>query len=580
MMLSEVLELVQARKVPLAPELAGYVVLEIAEGSTNANVVFDPSRIHLHEEGTATLLGAPQPGDGEGSLRELLGMLLEASGAQTPALAAIARKPSQAAPLTILVQELESALIPVNRAAGRRALARLAREARRMHQARGPAVLPLAPRASAPKPSLPRPTQPGAPSPARAPMPPAAAQTAPSSGRLASVPPTSGSIPATGSVLFGSQKLSEPPKAEVPFEIQKAEIDQLLQTFEVSASRPEADVARELKSMAGLEPTPPPPHVATPDEEEREDETLLSDRRLPVASARPEPVANVHVETLPSASAPPTEGLNSDVPTKIEQGPPTFPEDKRPPGKKRVQARTVKLDRVPAKKSKSSLSIAAIVALATLLTGLAAVYFFRPGLLASLHGTPPSVTAPLASLTATGPTAKACRASVVIRKAPTESEVLLRVGRAPVSVPRLPVGTRIELLATAEGYAPARGVVLPTGAWDRSGGTPHTPLKIVLSAAKPGKPAPWPPAEAGTQVGGRGEPGSVDVTSNVDGAEVWLLIGLGPEASYEPLPCSEATEFLIAGTLNYRKRLRVGPEEFAKATDGPTGQKRIELTAP
>src|SRR6185503_20849507 len=57
--------------------------------------------------------------------------LLDASGSGTPALTAAAkRKPGNGLPA--LVEELEAALIPVNRAAGRRALARLARETKRV----------------------------------------------------------------------------------------------------------------------------------------------------------------------------------------------------------------------------------------------------------------------------------------------------------------------------------------------------------------------------------------------------------------------------------------------------------------
>jgi hypothetical protein len=571
-MLGDVLALVRARKVPMAPELAGYLVLEVAESSANANAVVDPAQVHLGDEGTITIRGAAQPGDGEGALRELLAALLEASGSQTPALAAVARKPSQAAPLSILMQELESALIPVNRAAGRRALARLAREARRMQQSRGGGPLPAA-APKAPRPELPRPA-------ARPPTPPRPPEkAAPSSSNLPVAPPKSGSIPATGSVLFGSQNLSEPPKAEVPFEIQKDDIDQLLRTFEVSDARPAVEVARELKSMAGLEPTPPPPNFApVPAEPEDEDEpeTLLSQRSLLVA-AKNDSARNVSVETLPSASFPP-ETLNSDVPTKIEAAPPFREEKRAPKPTKRTHVQTIKLDRIPAKKNRS-FTITAIITLATLLVGLLSIYFLKPNLFSALRRTELPAAVPTAAPTSP---VKQCRASVVIRKAPPEAEILLRVGQAPTDVPRLPVGTRIELVATAEGYAPARGVVLPTSAWSRSTNVPEFALKIDLTAAKPGKIPAWPAAEAGTQVGGRGEPGTVRVTTNnVDGAEIWLLAGLGPEASYEPLPCDRPFEFLIAGSLSYRKRLRIAPEDIAKAPEGATpGQKRIELTAP
>src|SRR5262249_57172447 len=86
------------------------------------------------EEGTVALVrkkDAAAAGDAEASVRGILQKLLEASGSSTPALTAAAkRKP--VAGLPALVEELEAALIPVNRAAGRRALARLAREVKRV----------------------------------------------------------------------------------------------------------------------------------------------------------------------------------------------------------------------------------------------------------------------------------------------------------------------------------------------------------------------------------------------------------------------------------------------------------------
>ena len=54
-----------------------------------------------------------------------------ASGSQTAALSAVARRPPSVGPQA-LAAELEAALIPLNRAASRRALARLAREVKRV----------------------------------------------------------------------------------------------------------------------------------------------------------------------------------------------------------------------------------------------------------------------------------------------------------------------------------------------------------------------------------------------------------------------------------------------------------------
>ncbi|MDB4945698.1 MAG: Proline-rich protein, partial [Labilithrix sp.] len=132
--LDDVFSVVEGKRVPLAPELAGYLTLEIADGTEAAGGAVDPRTVFISEEGTVALV-RPKTisagGDAETSVRGILSKLLDASGSATPALTASARrKPGSGLPA--LVSELEAALIPVNRAAGRRALARLAREVKRV----------------------------------------------------------------------------------------------------------------------------------------------------------------------------------------------------------------------------------------------------------------------------------------------------------------------------------------------------------------------------------------------------------------------------------------------------------------
>src|SRR5690606_11480593 len=89
----------------------------------------------LGEDGGVRLLAGEPASDSEAErqLRALLAELLQAASSLTPALVRASRQ----VPLSGLagfVAELESALIPVNRAAGRRALARLARETSRARE--------------------------------------------------------------------------------------------------------------------------------------------------------------------------------------------------------------------------------------------------------------------------------------------------------------------------------------------------------------------------------------------------------------------------------------------------------------
>jgi len=293
--LEEVFAVVVAKRVPLAPELAGYLSLEIAEEAEAASGEIDPRVVFIGDEGTVALVRPKrdpsrfEAGEAEASVRAILARLLDASGSQTPALGAAARR-TKGIGMAGLVEELEAALIPVNRAAGRRALARLAREVKRVTLGVGR----NASRPSAPSYNSVRDAEP----PSRAgsqpengvvrplreatPAPPVARETAaqpPSVQRDLEPPPpaamrepglappqTREPTPAPPSVSAPpSLRESELPTTEITREqLDSAQppvrdaVDQLLDQFGVS-ERGEQIAARELKKLVGLEPTPPPP---------------------------------------------------------------------------------------------------------------------------------------------------------------------------------------------------------------------------------------------------------------------------------------------------------------------------------
>ena len=273
--LDEVFTVLGARRVPLAPELAGYLILEIAEHADPSGGDVDPRSVFVSEEGTVALVKPRREsasGDAESSVRAILARLLEASGSQTPALAAASKRKGGPG-LPALAEELETALIPVNRAAGRRALARLAREVRRVTLGVGRNALPSA---SDAQPPSRRASQPS--SPAATPAPPAIEPAPRPTPTGASMPP-----PAE----FPREEDPTTARARIPEELLKnarpadasemptmqfepagpmpgsADVDALIADFGVSEGG-EHSHARELKAMAGLEPTPPPPSTPLP----------------------------------------------------------------------------------------------------------------------------------------------------------------------------------------------------------------------------------------------------------------------------------------------------------------------------
>lgn len=220
-----------------------------------------------------------------------------------------------------------------------------------------------------------------------------------------------------------------------------------------------------------------------------------------------------------------------------------------------------------------------VLTLFVLVAGGIAVWMFKPAFFTGRKKPPASAST---SAAPPAPAPPRCKVALVVSDVPANAEILLRMGQAPLDVERMPVGTRLEFVATAEGYAPRRAVVKAETPWDKApDGKPRTdvPIQLDPSKAKAGAVDPWPVAEPGSQVGGSGSPGTVHVVSNVRGAEVWLLAGLGPEARIEQLRCDGDIDVLLAGPPQLRKRLHVGEKEIQAASPDAQGNRVVSVSA-
>jgi hypothetical protein len=555
--LEEVFSVVGTKKVPLAPELAGYLVLEISEHADPTGGDVDPKSVFVGEEGTVALVKPKREGatgDAEASIRGALARLLEASGSQTPALAAASKRRSGAG-LPALAEELEAALIPVNRAAGRRALARLAREVKRVTLGVGRNAMPSSSDA-APASRRPVSVAPAAspPEPAREPTPAPPPARSPSFSREEEPTTARGQIPdevlrkATPEPIEASEMPTTQfePAGRTPSPSQ-ADVDDLISQFGVSGTS-EQQHARDLKAMVGLEPTPPPPPEIARRMETRE--VAVSGREsdvealLAIGADPPAP----RKDPAPKA-APARRASSASIPGDERQLP-TQPSSVR-------KMRAASASQPMVKKRGSGLVV--VLAILAVGVGAVAVWELRPGANVG-HAPPASVSAPAPASSAPA----ACLATLDVGDVPAHAEVLIRSGQAPIDVPDMPVGARLEFVATAEGFAPKR-VVVPAGAtWDNGAdGKPRFESGVQLEKSKhPGVVDPWPSGEPGSQVGGTGAPGTVHVVATPRGAEVWMLVGMGPEAKIEQLPCGRDFDVLVAGPTTLRKRLHVSASDF------------------
>ncbi|MBI4955669.1 MAG: hypothetical protein HY908_26860, partial [Myxococcales bacterium] len=145
--LTEVIRAAQARATSLVPESSGYHVLAVAKALGGAARRLDADEVLLSTEGSVALAGprrACEPRAAATELRCLFRQLLEHAKGNMPALAAAAQ-PRPERDVARLVQEVATALIPINHGAARRALARMARETLRARERGQLALRPHAP---------------------------------------------------------------------------------------------------------------------------------------------------------------------------------------------------------------------------------------------------------------------------------------------------------------------------------------------------------------------------------------------------------------------------------------------------
>jgi hypothetical protein len=137
--LDEVFAAASARAASLVPETSGYLALAVGDATSRLPLLHDDRTLLLTTEGS---MSASRRGDvvaperAARAMRDVLARLLAVSSGTMPGLAAAARPREESARgVDAVIEEIEAALIPVNRAAARRALARLSRETLRAKEA-------------------------------------------------------------------------------------------------------------------------------------------------------------------------------------------------------------------------------------------------------------------------------------------------------------------------------------------------------------------------------------------------------------------------------------------------------------
>lgn len=512
---------------PIGPELAGFVVLETAQRLRELGGVLDASRLAIGTTGHVALTAPPGRGDEElavARLRELLGSLLAVATSSTPALRQCARRRDHHA-LATLCRELEGALIPLNRAASRRAVARLARatleaiDSGRLEPGaavdREPSEPPrveVAPRRSTPPPLPPAP-------------PPVAEELAPVEAKPETPPPVEvdDRTPFTEQVFdeVGHTPLDElaaqletqsPPQIEIvsqlpplaveaddsqPFAValdveaprKPDRVAALIESFEVSRRRDDRALSGDLKAMVGIE-TSVPPAVSVNVRLRHRDE-LIIDHEAPRESS-------VSIDDAP------------------------------PPRKKRG-------------------SLVAFLGLAVLACGIAALAA-KPAALDAILG--PPLPPPGDNAVAAAPAAPiapripiVCEASMVLENTPKGAEVLRRIGATPLTV-TMPMHVPFDLVSTLDGYAPRRAHIDASALWRQEPTGARLDVPFALDALQGAAAAKWPTATGVVplRVSGDAPRGLLHATSTPNGGAIWVVVD---PTAITAVPCGAPVDLLV-----------------------------------
>jgi hypothetical protein len=310
--LDEVFAAAAVRAASLVPETSGYLALAVGDATSRLPFAIDDRNVMLTTEGN---VGITKRGDvlppkaAAAGLRDVLARLLAVStGTAMPALAAAGRAREESdRGVDAVVGEIEAALIPVNRAAARRALARLARETIKAKEAGK-----VKPRASVRPPAEPPKAAVEAPQAAvEPPKPPPA---------VAAAPAEAARVEQTAAPHVVVEATTPPPMEAAP-----------VPTPAPRAATPAPVAAATMPVVAAPVPTPsvmlPPPPEATPLPAEAEPtptELGMAAVEIDGAAADPEAAAHTEIDAVTAPRTPtPAPILRTPTPAALVRRSPT-----------------------------------------------------------------------------------------------------------------------------------------------------------------------------------------------------------------------------------------------------------------
>jgi hypothetical protein len=485
----ELVRALKRRQATLPAEIGSFVVLEACEALlVRGPELLTLDGVHISEEGSVWLPSGTRCSEADAAvaLHGLLASILVAAGpAPLPALMRLLEKGPSGGSWTLsgMRDDLEASLVPLNRGASRRVLARFVREIGR------------AERAPASKPSF-------------------------------------NQLDSELSSFLGVEELPPAPVATpVPSPPPVRE--------EHDDSADFHDMRDAVRFFESVRPLARPITSKTEVDHSRAESQTARDAREPAVGRRA------------SGRAPPAEHSASDPPRESQ------------------------LDLAAPRKTKALLAGGVLLVLSALL--LVVTLKLRPELQSRF------VKAPVDAAEAGSTQRKLIlkrppSGDLVVRVSTERAQILLLVGRGPVSVPHLPLGVAHEFVAVADGLSPARLLIPANADWETTPDGRRYEAAMQLGEVNPSAPLELGDTLLPQDVGSpSGNLGTVRVVTTPRGAKVYQVIGFAPEARVEQLPL-DATQELLVYRKGYAPELRVvAPSDYLDAPPGQALAKRAEL---
>jgi len=523
--LQELLSTLKARKVRVPSEIGAFVALEVCESLGRGPARVATADVRIADDGTISLFVPPNSATLEEAARAVVGLLasvLVAAGTGAPA--ALIRLVEDGAPtgagcLDRLRDDLEAALVPLNRGAARRVLARMVREAKRE-----------SPRALSDRPG-----------------------------------PVDRMDADLDDLLDprSTEYRTPPPREDEPTSRRPSvdPIDALL-----AETAPETLAGHSPLSLRDAPTAAPPPGLlsAPPSGAAGEDiDELL--REAPTLAPGPSssvPAAPARVAASPQRSSP-----------GVAQAPETLMEGPRAPRSQGPDRHDDLSDLDgPPKRGGVLGYVGAFVLVALIAAG--GLAFMRPDLVDRMLGRPPPPAEPAGPTSeereAAARTERARWGTITVTSTPPAAQVMLFVGRSPAVIGDLMPGVAFEMMGLVDGRAPSRVVLPPDAEWETTPDglryelaiqildTPMDPARLSLGAS-------ILPDELGTP---RAELGTARVITTPPNAKVYMLVGFTPDVRVENISTEEIAELLVWAEGYEVERLVVARSDWVAGEDG------------